>query len=74
MVLRRTSFAAHAYAEIGFAGAAGAATVRDKSAFWTLAASILGGLGIAILGKRASHRDVEIGTVLAFALGLGLCS
>ena len=27
---------------------------------------------MALLGNRASNRDVEIGTVLAFALGLGL--
>lgn len=72
VVLRRTSFAAHAYAEIGFAGAAGAALIGINPLFGLLAAAILGGLGIAILGKRASHRDVEIGSVLAFALGLGL--
>jgi zinc/manganese transport system permease protein len=30
------------------------------------------GAGIALLGKRASQRDVEIGSVLAFALGLGI--
>ena len=28
--------------------------------------------GIAVLGKRAEHRDMEIGSVLAFALGLGV--
>ena len=31
----------------------------------------VGGLGIAALGRRASARDVQIGTVLAFMLGLG---
>jgi zinc/manganese transport system permease protein len=37
-----------------------------------LAATIASGFGIAVLGKRAAQRDVEIGSVLAFALGLGL--
>lgn len=72
VVLRRTAFAAHAYAEIGFAGAAGSVLIGVNPLIGLLTSSILGGLGIAVLGKRASERDVEIGTVLAFALGLGL--
>ncbi len=72
VVLRRTSFAAHAYAEIGFAGAAGSALVGISPILGLLAASIAGGFGIAVLGKRAERRDIEIGSVLAFALGLGL--
>jgi zinc/manganese transport system permease protein len=32
----------------------------------------MGGLGIAALGRRAAQRDVQIGTVLAFMLGLGV--
>ncbi len=72
VVLRRTSFAAHAFAEIGFAGAAGATLIGINPLIGLLASSITGGLGIAILGKNASHRDVEIGSILAFALGLGL--
>ena len=32
----------------------------------------IGGLGIAALGRRASRRDVQIGSVLAFMLGLGV--
>ena len=31
-----------------------------------------GGISIAILGRRAANRDVQIGTVLAFMLGLGV--
>lgn len=72
VVLRRTAFAAHAYAEIGFAGAAGSVLLGINPLIGLLSASTLGGLGIAVLGKSASQRDVEIGTVLAFALGLGL--
>jgi zinc/manganese transport system permease protein len=40
--------------------------------FGLLIATTASGSTIAVLGKRASHRDVEIGTVLAFMLGLGL--
>ena len=31
-----------------------------------------GGITIALLGRRAAARDVQIGTVLAFLLGLGV--
>ncbi len=72
VVLRRTSFAAHAYAEIGFAGAAGSVLLGISPLIGLLSGSIISGFGIALLGKRAAQRDVEIGTVLAFALGLGL--
>ena len=72
VVLRRTSFAAHAYAEIGFAGAAGSVLLGINPILGMLAATITSGFGIALLGKRATNRDVEIGSVLAFAMGLGL--
>ncbi len=72
VVLRRSSFAAHALGHVGFSGAA-AAVVFAVNPFWGLLffTGASGG-GIALLGKRAAHRDVEIGTVLAFMLGLGL--
>lgn len=72
VVLRRSSFAAHALAEIGFAGAAGVILLGINPVFGLLLFSTVSGTGIAVLGKRASHRDIEIGTVLAFALGLGV--
>jgi zinc/manganese transport system permease protein len=37
-----------------------------------LLASNLGGVAIALLGRRAANRDTQIGIVLAFSLGLGL--
>ena len=40
--------------------------------FGLLAFTTVSGAGIAVLGSKASHRDVEIGTVLAFMLGLGV--
>jgi zinc/manganese transport system permease protein len=71
VVLRRTAFAAHAYSEIGFAGAAGANLLQVGTLIGALGGAVFGGLAIAILGRRATHRDVEIGSVLAFSLGLG---
>jgi zinc/manganese transport system permease protein len=72
VVLRRSSFAAHALGHVGFSGAA-AAVLYAVQPFWGLLLfTTVSGGGIALLGKKAAHRDVEIGTVLAFMLGLGL--
>lgn len=72
VVLRRTAFAAHAYSEIGFAGATGALLLNISVLIGALTAAIVGGIAIAILGNKATNRDIEIGSVLAFSLGLGL--
>lgn len=72
VVLRRSSFAAHALSEIGFAGAAGSVLLGINPIFGLLGFSTVSGAGIAVLGKRATNRDIEIGSVLAFALGLGV--
>jgi zinc/manganese transport system permease protein len=72
VVLRRSAFTAHAFSEIGFAGAAGAVLWGIPPIVGLLLGSTLGGLAIAALGRRAANRDTQIGIVLAFALGLGL--
>ncbi len=72
VVIRRSSFAAHALGHLGFSGAAGAVLFAVNPFYGLLVATTASGTGIALLGPRASHRDVEIGTVLAFVLGLGL--
>jgi zinc/manganese transport system permease protein len=72
VVLRRSSFAAHALSHIGFTGAAGAVLIGVSPVFGLLLFTSAAGFGIAVLGPRASHRDLEIGTVLAFMLGLGV--
>ena len=72
VVLRRSSFAAHALSHIGFAGAAGAVLVGVSPILGLLLFTSVGGVGMTVLGPRASHRDVQIGTVLAFMLGLGV--
>ncbi|HSW75009.1 MAG TPA: metal ABC transporter permease [Candidatus Saccharimonadales bacterium] len=72
VVLRRLSFAAHALSHIGFSGAAGAVLIGLNPLAGLLAFTIGGGTAIALLGKRAINQDVQIGTVLAFILGLGV--
>ena len=72
VVLRRSAFASHALSHIGFAGAAGAVLLGVNPIFGLLTFTGGGGIGMAILGPRAVNRDVQIGTVLAFMLGLGV--
>jgi len=72
VVLRRSSFAAHALSHIGFSGAAAAVLIGVNPIYGLLLFTSVGGLGIAALGRRAANRDAEIGIVLAFMLGLGV--
>ncbi len=72
VVIRRLSFAAHALSHIGFAGAAGAVLLNLNPLVGLLVFTSGGGLAMASLGRKAASRDVQIGTVLAFMLGLGV--
>jgi zinc/manganese transport system permease protein len=72
VVLRRSAFAAHALAHVGFAGAAGAVVLNANPVLGLLLFTNGGGITMALLGKRASNRDTQIGIVLAFMLGLGV--
>ncbi|MFI5270854.1 MAG: metal ABC transporter permease [Candidatus Saccharimonadales bacterium] len=72
VVMRRLSFAAHALSHVGFAGAAGAVLIGINPIFGLLVFTSGGGLAMAALGRKASTQDVQIGTVLAFMLGLGV--
>ena len=72
VVLRHSAFATHALGHVGFSGAAAAVLFGVNPVYGLLLFTTGGGIGMALLGKRASTRDIEIGTVLAFMLGLGL--
>src|SRR5262245_41809697 len=72
LVLRGQTFAGHALSHIGFAGATGAGLV-GLAPIWGLAGlALAAGIGMGLIGERLARRDVAIGVVLAFALGLGL--
>ena len=70
VVLRSQSFAGEAMSDIGLAGAAGAALLGVGSLVGMFMLTILAALGMGALGERLRGRDVEIGMVLSFALGL----
>jgi zinc/manganese transport system permease protein len=69
---RNMSFAVHGLAEVGFTGATGAVAIGLPPAVGVLAATFGAALAIGVLGVRLRERDVAIGSVLAFGLGLGV--
>ncbi len=72
VVLRGTAFAAHALSHIGFAGATGAVVLSLNPIIGLLAFTLGAGVTIGALGSRLRERDVTIGIVLAWTLGLGV--
>ena len=72
VVLRGSAFAAHALSHIGFAGAAGAVVAGLSPVVGLLAFTLGSGTAIGALGNRLRGRDVTIGIVLAWTLGLGV--
>jgi zinc/manganese transport system permease protein len=72
VVLRGSAFAAHALSHIGFAGATGAVVLALNPIFGLLAFTLGAGVAIGALGNRLRGRDVTIGIVLAWTLGLGV--
>ncbi|TMJ16793.1 MAG: metal ABC transporter permease [Bacillati bacterium ANGP1] len=69
---RNMGFAVHGLAEVGFTGAAGAILVGLPAELGLLAACFSAALAIGVLGVRLRERDIAIGTILAFGLGLGV--
>lgn len=72
VVLRNMSFAVHGIAEVGFTGTAAALYFGFDAVLGLLAGAVLASLGIGVLGVRLRDRDVAVGSVLAFGLGLGV--
>src|SRR5712671_5362893 len=72
VVVRSSAFAAHALSHIGFAGATGAVVLALNPIFGLLAFTLGSGIAIGALGNRLRGRDVTIGIVLAWTLGLGV--
>lgn len=72
LVLRGLTFAGHALSHIGFAGAAGAVLLGISPLIGLLVFTIGAGVGISLLSKESRERDLAIGIMLTFALGLGI--
>ncbi len=69
---RNMSFAVHGLAEVGFTGAAGAVLVGLSPGVGVLATTFSAAVAIGLLGVRLRDRDVAIGSVQAFGVGLGV--
>ncbi len=72
VVLRAQAFAAHALSHVGFAGATFAAVLGISGLLGMSGFTVAAALGMGALGERIRGRDVEIGMILSFALGLGV--
>ncbi len=74
MVLRNQSFAGHSLANVGFAGATGAALFGISPVLSLFIAGVLAAIGIHIfhLGERQSRQsDVAVGAIFTASLALG---
>jgi zinc/manganese transport system permease protein len=72
LVMRAQTFAGHALAHVGFAGATGAGLI-GLSPIWGLTGfTLIAGVAMGLMSERISNRDVAVGMVLALALGFGL--
>ncbi|WP_136626718.1 metal ABC transporter permease, partial [Tengunoibacter tsumagoiensis] len=72
LLVRGLTFAAHALPNIGFAGAAGAVWLQVDPVYGLFAFTLAAGVAIGLLGKGIRERDITIGVLMTFALGLGL--
>jgi zinc/manganese transport system permease protein len=72
VIARKSAFAAHALAHIGLPGATGAVLIGVPVNVGLGVFALGGALAIGALGKKAGKREVATGSILAFALGLGL--
>lgn len=72
VVLRHQAFAGEALSDVAFTGAIGGAAFGWNPLVTLLITTILVALAMGGLGDRLRGRDVAIGTVLAWILGLGV--
>jgi zinc/manganese transport system permease protein len=72
LVVRGMTFTAHALPNVGFAGAAGAVLLGLEPVVGLLAFSISAAIVIGLLGKQLRERDIAVGIIMAFTLGLGV--
>lgn len=71
VIVRGLTFAGHALAHIGFAGAAGAVLLGIEPVFGLLVFTVGAGISIGLLGKELRERDITIGVIMTLGLGIG---
>ena len=72
VLLRRQTFASDALSHVGFAGAMAAAFAGINPYLGLFGGSIVVSVGMGQLGRNSGRsRDVAVGTVMAWVLGLG---
>ena len=74
MVLRSQSFAGHSLANVGFAGATGAALIGVPAVAGLFVAGVLAAIGIQTLNlgaRQTRQSDIAVGAVLTASLALG---
>jgi zinc/manganese transport system permease protein len=71
VVLRGLTFAGDALAHVGFTGAAGVILLGFPPLWGMFGLCVVGGIVMGLLGERVRGRDVAVGIVMAFAMGLG---
>ncbi len=72
VIVRGLTFAGHALAQIGFAGAAAAILLGIDPVFGLLVFTLGAGISIGVLGKEIRERDIAIGIVMTLGLGCGI--
>lgn len=72
VVLRRQAFAAHALANIGFTGAAGASLAGVDPMLGLLVFVFAGAIWMGTTSENIGDRDIGVGMILMFSLGLGI--
>ncbi len=72
VVLRHQTFAGEALADVAFTGALAGAAFGINPLVTLLGGTVIVALAMGLFGERLRGRDVAIGTVLAWTLGLGV--
>lgn len=72
LIIRNQTFAGHALSHIGFTGATGAVLIGLSPSGGLIAATVAGGIAMGLLGEKLAGKDMIIGLILSFSLGLGM--
>ena len=72
VVVRHQAFAGEALSDVAFTGAMGGAVLGLNPLAGTIVLTVAGAVAMGSFSQRIGERDIAIGTVLAWVLGLGV--